>query len=204
VTERRTPARVDGRSARAARTRRAIVDAHLTLLSEGELRTSPDRIAERAGVSVRTLWTNFKDLQSLHAAVNDRLLERLDAEYQPIATAKPLAERVSDFSEQRGRLLEILAPAVRAVAIRLPSEALKQARLVHHGRSRMEIEYVFATELSAAGPEREELARALVAHTSSAAWAILRDELQLDLEAATAVIARTVSALLRHRELAHR
>jgi TetR/AcrR family transcriptional regulator of autoinduction and epiphytic fitness len=196
VTDRRTPARVDGRSARAVRTRRAIVDAHLALLGEGELRTSPERIAERAGVSVRTLWTNFKDLESLHAAVNNRLMERLDDEYRPIATAQPLAERVSDFSEQRGRLLEILAPTVRAVSIRLPTRALKQARLVHHGRSRMEIEYVFAAELEAAGPDREELARALVTNTSSAAWAVLRDELQLDLEASTTVLTRTVSALL--------
>lgn len=137
--------------------------------------------------------------------MNDRLLERLDAEYQPIATAKPLAERVSDFSEQRGRLLEILAPTVRAVAIRLPTEALKQARLVHHGRSRMEIEYLFAAELAAAGPEREELTRALVTNTSSAAWAVLREELQLDLEASTTVMTRTVSALLgrEEHELAH-
>ena len=65
----RTPrSRVDGRSARAERTRRAMVDALLGLIAEGDLKASPERIVERAGVSLRTLWTNFKDLEGLYAA----------------------------------------------------------------------------------------------------------------------------------------
>jgi TetR/AcrR family transcriptional regulator, regulator of autoinduction and epiphytic fitness len=51
---------MDGRVARAERSRRAIVAAHLALIDEGDLRPTGERIAERAGVSLRSLWTNFR------------------------------------------------------------------------------------------------------------------------------------------------
>ena len=43
---------LDGRLARSARTRHAVVDALLDLLGEGDLRPTAARIAERAGVSL--------------------------------------------------------------------------------------------------------------------------------------------------------
>ena len=190
------PAIVDGRSARSERTRRRIVDAHLDLISEGNLRARPEHIVARAGVSLRTLWTNFKDIESLHFALNERLMQRLDAQYRMVRVDTALPQRVVEFSEQRGRLLDILAPAARAVQARVPTPALREARSGHHRRSRTEIEYVFARELAVAGPRREELTRALLTMTSSAAWAVLRDELGLDLSTSTEVLARTVAALL--------
>ncbi|MEU5527852.1 TetR/AcrR family transcriptional regulator [Micromonospora chersina] len=45
--------RVDGRTARAARTRAAIVEAHLGLVGEGDLRPTGDRIAERVDAYCR-------------------------------------------------------------------------------------------------------------------------------------------------------
>ena len=60
---RATSRRPDGRTARGERTRKAIVEALLALLAEGDQRAAPERIVERAGVSLRTLWTNFKDLE---------------------------------------------------------------------------------------------------------------------------------------------
>ena len=67
--------RIDGRTARATRTRSAIVDAHLALISEGDLKPTGERIAERAGVSLRALWANFKDMEALFAASGERLLQ---------------------------------------------------------------------------------------------------------------------------------
>ncbi|MFI7283320.1 hypothetical protein ACIBOV_23960 [Micromonospora chersina] len=86
--------RVDGRTARAARTRAAIVEAHLGLVGEGDLRPTGDRIAERAGASLRTLWTNFRDMETLFEASGEELLRRQDAAWRPIPAALPLAERV--------------------------------------------------------------------------------------------------------------
>jgi TetR/AcrR family transcriptional regulator, regulator of autoinduction and epiphytic fitness len=190
-------ARVDGRTARAQRTRRAIVDALLALTAEGDLKASPERIVERAGVSLRTLWTNFKDLEGLYAAASDRLIELQEHRHRPIPVDAGLPERVAAFCAQRATMLEIIAPAARAAQLRLPYSAqLRRNRAVHTARGRDEIDIVFAPELRAAGPGREELVRALLLNTTWPAWSMLRDDLGLNVSAATAVMSRAVAALL--------
>jgi AcrR family transcriptional regulator len=173
------------------------VDALLALTAEGDLKASPERIVARAGVSLRTLWTSFKDLEGLYAAASERLIELQEAQHRPIAVDAPLADRVGAFCEQRGRMLEIVAPAARAAQLRLPYSAqLRSNRAVHTARARDEIRAVFGAELDAAGAGRAELERALLVNTTWPAWSMLRDDLGLDVRAATAVMARTVSALL--------
>src|SRR3989304_5263636 len=63
-----TAIQADGRSARAARTRDAVVEALLTLIEEGDLRPTAQRVAEHARVSLRSVFQHFRDLESLFAA----------------------------------------------------------------------------------------------------------------------------------------
>lgn len=189
--------RIDGRTARAQRTRAAIVDAHLALLANGDLKPTGERIADAAGVSLRTLWTSFKDMETLFAAAGERLIERELAVYHPIDPALPTAVRVSAFCAQRTTMLEILAPAARAAVIREPfSAALRHNRTVELGRVAAELSTLFATELAAVGADRDELLHALLAASTFAAWSVLRDQLNLSVETARAVMVRTVAALL--------
>jgi TetR/AcrR family transcriptional regulator of autoinduction and epiphytic fitness len=195
-----SPSTTDGRSARAERTRRAIVDALLELTAEGMLKPTGERIAERAGVSLRALWTNFKDLETLYAAAGDRLTERQLAEHRPVPPDLPLATRVAQFCRQRARLLEIIAPAARASALRLPFSAhLRRYRAEQNARVRREITVLFAAELDRAGAEREELLAGLLAASTWPVWSMLRDDCGLDVPAACAVMTRMVGALLQHR-----
>jgi AcrR family transcriptional regulator len=174
------------------------VDALLALIAEGDLEASPERIVERAGVSLRTLWTSFKDLEGLYAAASARLIELQDEQYRPVAVDTPLPERIRAFCDQRARMLEIVAPAARAAQLRLPYSAqLRRNRSVHHVRMRDEVETVFAPELLAAAGGREELLRALLLNTTWPAWSMLRDDLSLDVATASGVMVRTVSALLQ-------
>ena len=69
--------KIDGRTARARRTREAIVDATLALLDAGNLRPSADEIAERAGVSPRSIFQHFGDRETLQRAVGARQTERV-------------------------------------------------------------------------------------------------------------------------------
>lgn len=191
------PARVDGRTARAERTRRAMVDALLSLIGEGDLKASPERIVERAGVSIRTLWTTFKDLEGLYAAASVRLTELQREQYQPVPLNAPLAQRVRMFCEQRAKMLEIAAPAARATQIRLPFSAqLRRNVATARALTRDEIERVFAAELAAAGAQREALMLALLMNTSWPSWSMLRDEFGLELSEATAVMIRAVGSLV--------
>jgi AcrR family transcriptional regulator len=189
--------RIDGRTARAQRTRAAIVDAHLGLLARGDLKPTGERIAEAAGVSLRTLWTSFKDMETLFAAAGQRLIERQLDVFTPVDVGLPLTQRVDEFCRQRARMLEILAPAARAAVLYEPfSAALRRNRTIELGRVRDEIADLFANELAAAGADREALLNALLATSTFACWSVLRDQLGLSLDVAREVMTRTVGALL--------
>jgi AcrR family transcriptional regulator len=62
----------DGRTARSLRSRRAIVDAMRALHAEGDLSPTGPRVAERAGVSLRTVWQQFADMEALLVEANRR------------------------------------------------------------------------------------------------------------------------------------
>jgi TetR/AcrR family transcriptional regulator of autoinduction and epiphytic fitness len=191
------PDRVDGRTARAIRTQRAIVDALLALHDDGDLRPTGERIAERAGVSLRALWTNFKDLETLYAAAGERLIELQRAEHTQIAPDLPLPRRIEAFCRQRARMLEILAPAARASQLREPFSAqLQRNRAKQYGRGLKEIDLLFAGELEATGEARDQLRHALLAATTWPSWSVLRDQLGLDTDESCRVMTRTVTALL--------
>jgi TetR/AcrR family transcriptional regulator of autoinduction and epiphytic fitness len=189
--------RVDGRSARSERTRRAIVAAHLALIDEGDLKPTGERIAERAGVSLRTLWTNFKDMETLFAASGELVKERQDALYRRIEPELPLVERVEEFCSQRVEVLEMLAPSARASSLREPFSAqLRINRTRNIARARRQIEEVFETELASA-VERDQLVNAITVASTWSSWSMMRDALQMPIDDAEAIMRRTVAALLQ-------
>jgi TetR/AcrR family transcriptional regulator of autoinduction and epiphytic fitness len=193
---------VDGRTARAIRTRRAVVDALLELLTEGDSRPSGERIADRAGVSLRALWANFPDLETLYAAAGQRQIERQSEIARRISPRLPLEQRISALCRQRAQVLEFLAPVARAFRAREPlSPQLRAVRDRHYDIGRDELAKVFAPELAAAGgrsgpADPPELLHALMAATTWPAWSALRDDLGLSVAAARQVMTRTVRALL--------
>ena len=65
----------DGRMARSHHTRRAIVDAMRALHAEGDLRPTAPRVAARAGVSLRTVWQHFADMEALLLEAGRRILK---------------------------------------------------------------------------------------------------------------------------------
>src|SRR3954471_3880196 len=99
---------IDGRTARAVRTRAAIVDATLSLIDEGDLRPTGPRIAERAGVSVRSIFQHFDDLDALFAAVGQKVTLRVASLIRPIDPSASLQERSHELVDQRTQVLEAL------------------------------------------------------------------------------------------------
>jgi TetR/AcrR family transcriptional regulator, regulator of autoinduction and epiphytic fitness len=190
----------DGRAARAVRTREAIVDACIALVEEGDLRPTAPRIADRAGVSVRSVFQHFADLPSLHIAVTERIAERMAALVVPIDAALPLDDRVAQFVEQRANLLEVMTPFRVAANVHGPF-APEIRRAVHAGSAflRAEVEQVFAPELARAPASvRADVADALATASSWATWDTLRTEWDDDPDRARAVLALLVRAVLAH------
>lgn len=190
--------RVDGRVARAQRTRDAVVEALLGLLQDGDRRPTAARIAERAGLSLRSVFQHFADLEALHAAVADLQFERLMTLAGPPVTDGPLARRLATFVRQRARVLEAMTPVRRSALLFAPSSPTITERLRHgHDVSRGHVAQVFAPELARQrGAARLELLIALAAAASWSAWEELRAHQGLSVARAERVLARTIGALL--------
>jgi TetR/AcrR family transcriptional regulator of autoinduction and epiphytic fitness len=189
----------DGRLARSARARTAVVDALLDLVQEGDLRPTAPRIAERAGVSLRLVFHHFRDLERLFAVAAERQFARVRLLARPIPPTGPLARRVDAFVRQRVRLLERITPVRRAALLMEPHSPALAARLAEaRGVARAQVERVFAAELTARpAAAHRDLAAALGAVSSWSTWQALRAHQRLSCPRAARVLTRMLTALLQ-------
>jgi TetR/AcrR family transcriptional regulator of autoinduction and epiphytic fitness len=188
----------DGRAARSVRSRRAIVDAMRALHAEGDLRPTAPRVAERAGVSVRTVWQQFADMETLLVEANRRDFEILKSLTKRIDPDLPLGARVAGFTSQRARILEQMTPTWRAARIHEPFSAeLARSRATTLAKAKAELETVFTPELAELpGKRRQWLLDGLHAISIWSFWESLRTELGLGLDQAEELFRHTFTALL--------
>ena len=67
------------------------------LLEEGYLRPTSAEVAERAGVSLRSVFQHFEDMESLYAAVADAQMERLGHFVSQEVAEGPMGSRMAAF-----------------------------------------------------------------------------------------------------------
>lgn len=191
---------VDGRTARAQRTRDAIVGACVALVDAGDYRPTAPRIAEEAGVSVRSVFQHFDDLETLFSLVAERAMSSLAGLVQPLDPDLPFDERVDAFVAQRARLLEAVTPIRRAAAVHAPFSPGIQARVAAgHQLLRAEVETVFGHELDADPRPRPLVLGMLDIAVSWTSWEQLRTLDGLDVDDAGAVVGALVRAVLGDR-----
>jgi AcrR family transcriptional regulator len=151
-------AREDGRHARRDRNKYAVVDAYLALVRQGNARPSIADVAERSGVSHRSVFRYFADKDELARTA----IERQYAVAMPLApltvtTAASLDERIDGFVERRLELFDAIAPIARlsrslAGAQPLVANELRTSREFF----RSQIRHLFAAEIERrTSPERE-------------------------------------------------
>jgi len=189
----------DRRRARGATTRAAVVEALLALLYEGDLRPTGPRIAARAGVSLRSVFQHFADLDALFATAAERQGERIRALSPPLAVAGTPAARAAALAAQRARVFEAIAPVRRAALLMEPFAPAIATRLAAlRVAQRRDLRRVFAPELARlpAAQRRARLA-ALAALCGFSTWHVLRAHQGLGVAAARQVVTRALAALLR-------
>ncbi len=188
----------DGRTARAARTREAVVEALLTLLDEGSLRPTAREIADRAGVSLRSVYVHFDDLEDLFTAAAGKQFQRMAALYEPVPTEGPLVDRIDALVTQRARMMEAAAPVRRATLLQEPfSPTLAKVMGMVRKAMRENVELVFAAELSEhERSDRERLSAAIDVAAGTATWETLRVHDGLGVDAARTVVAEMLTKLL--------
>jgi TetR/AcrR family transcriptional regulator of autoinduction and epiphytic fitness len=189
---------IDGRAARAQRTRASIVDALLSLLEEGDLQPTANRIADRAGISLRLIYHHFGDLEALFHAAAIRQAERIVHLSTPIPTDLPFDERLDLFVMQRSDILEWMTPVRRASLLQEPfSDELQRARDTFVAVAEQHAAALFAEELAAVPREQRPAVRAALASVSGwSFWDALRVSGR-SIDEARSAVRVTLAALLR-------
>ncbi len=85
--------KTDGRRQRGARNRQAIIDATLAIIAEGCLAPTAQLISERAGITIRSLFRHFLDMETLFAATNTEVRKRAAGTFSRGVPAGSLEER---------------------------------------------------------------------------------------------------------------
>jgi TetR/AcrR family transcriptional regulator, regulator of autoinduction and epiphytic fitness len=191
----------DGRTVRAERTRRALVEALLALLNEGRLRPTAAEIAERAGVSERSVFQHFPDREALLEAVAREQYERVMPTIRPVDASLSLAARIDEFVAQRATLYERSAGVRRAALLMEPESDVVAGWLTTVRRAgAAEVERVFRREIEATpADEREPLRAALVAACAWGTFEALRFHQGLSVSRTRGALRTMVARLLRER-----
>lgn len=184
----------DGRRARRDRTRDLAADAFLDLLAEGVVRPTAQLVADRSGVSLRSIFRIFDDVETLHTAAVARQEVRVRHLFVAVSDYGALRERVDQTVEIYGRLYEAVAPIRRAALRAAPESAPLRDQLARIRRwQRAELERVFAQELARLD---DTTTSALEMVLTFGAWDQLRSVQGLAPLEARAAVTRAVLALL--------
>ena len=190
-------AATDGRQLRRKRNREAVVEALLDLYRDGNLTPSTEEIAARSGLSPRSLFRYFEDVDGLTRSAimvqEARLmpLVAIDAGPQE-ATDRKIAALV----EQRFRLFDAVGNVAAVVRLRAPINPTLAAELRRNRRFlRNQVSSLFAPELAAMGePQSEAILAAADNLTSYESYQLLTEDRSMASPEASAhvVVALTV------------
>jgi AcrR family transcriptional regulator len=198
AADRRRSGAVDGRAARAERSRRRVVEAMLDLLDEGHVDPTAQQVADRAGVSLRTVFHHFQSMEVVFTECWKLQMERQWSEGRlpRVPPGGPLAERIHQAVERRVHLFERIAGPRRAAMHRAPESPIL-AKGLHESAAglRRLLAETFSPELEA-DPDPEVLLDALDGACSFEAWDRLRRDGARSAPATNAVLVRTATALL--------
>lgn len=191
----------DGRAARSVRTRESVVEALLDLLHDGNPQPTAREIAAHAGVSLRSVYVHFDDLEDLFLAAAAIQFRRIEPLLGPLQADGPIAERIAAFAARQADVLESTGPVRLAAALQVPfSAVIAEVHRQFYEGAIAELERVFATELDGLDEtDRRRLLLSLALITSGNAWNSLRDDAHLSFADAQALVADHMTVLLSGR-----
>ncbi len=159
----------DGRRARRERGRLAVSEAMIDLVFEGHLPPTTEEIAERAGVSIASLFRYFDTLDDLRRDTTELYFDRYAHLFEITDIGEgPLAARIERFVDARATLYETTEPMCRLVRVRAHEvEALSDMMSLVITSRADQIRHHFDAELSAMTLDAAEDATAVISTVTS-------------------------------------
>lgn len=166
----------DGRHARRDRNRVAVIDAMFSLLDEGAVSPSTDAIAQRAGVSVSSLFRYFEGLDDLQEQTIERHFERFAPLFEiPSIGSGSSDARISGFVISRLALYRSIAPVARLARSRsLDQPTIAETLASVRAGFADQVRIHFSAELDHRTPaQRDDLVGLVDALTAFESWDLL-------------------------------
>ncbi len=191
-TKKATP--IDGRRLRSERSKQAIIDAALELMTEGVLIPTAQQISDRAEVGIRSFFRHFDDMETLFVALDARTREETESQFLGGKREGSLDERIRNAVAHRGRSYEIVKHIVLSTSAQLWRYPFLRKNYAQYQRAlRRDLDRWLPELAELPGPQRE----ALDALTSFEAWNRLRQHQGLGVKAATEVLQETLATLVK-------
>jgi AcrR family transcriptional regulator len=184
---------IDGRRMRSDRTKRKISNGLEQLLRGGNLSPTADELARASGISLRTIYRHYEDIESLYrelaAQIDATILPVLLRPYKSVVWQEQLQEAV----ERRYAIFEHILPLKAAADLR----RYRSSYLMDVFKRSITLE---RTQLEAVIPENVEnrvaLVRALEPVISFSAWKRMRIDQGLSFEEARDTMLHILNALV--------
>jgi len=142
------PNDLDGRTLRRVNSYERAVDALLDLIQSGNPAPTAQQIAEKSGISVRTVFRLTEDINSLQARAVDRQIRRTADLYVKLRTTGGLGARIRALVENRATVFETVAPIQRvADSLAGTSPQIADGMAMLHHLLRTQIAELFEREL---------------------------------------------------------
>jgi AcrR family transcriptional regulator len=189
----------DGRQLRRARNRDAVVEALLDIYQDGRLRPNAEEIAARSGLSPRSVFRYFEDVDDLIRAAITRQQARI-IPLLPIDAGPedPLEEKIEALVAQRFRVFTAAGNAAAVMRLRAPFEPIMGDTLNRHREFlRSQLSTLFAPELAELGDRAGAALAAADVASSFEARHLLVDDQGLTPDEARSVMEQSLRAVLR-------
>ena len=188
-----TPPLTDGRRERSRSSRSKIVAALLDLVGKGDVSPSASRVAEVAGVGLRSVFRHFEDMDALYREMG----EVIEARILPILLQPPVGmswkDKIFDLAERRAKVFETIMPYRISANLR----RFESSYLMHDYRRMLRFE---SESIEAHLPEAVRAdgtaAGGLNVVLSFQTWRLLRHDQELPVDAAKAVVHRLLGAAM--------
>jgi len=97
----------DGRRLRSDRSKKAIIDAMMDMISEGNLMPTAQQVSERAGVGIRSVFRHFEDMENLFSLCDDARRQSYEEIFLSGNREGTLSERIVHAAEQHAKGYEL-------------------------------------------------------------------------------------------------
>lgn len=188
-----TPDRIDGRRERGRSSYRRIVEAMMELIVAGDLSPSAARVAEEAGIGLRTVFRHFDDMDALYAEITRTITERVMLIVMAPYPDQPWRSNIGELVRRRVDVFETTLPFRLAANIKRYQSPFLMGQ---YSRVVM-LERELIVRLLPASVRNDRIGvEALCAALSFHTWRTLRHDQSLSADEAGTVMGQMVEAVM--------